>query len=413
MKTALKSLGGDVRRGAAAVRERGQRRAQAIERELDEATARIANAAVAKQIEAEWQDLTLPGIAQERGATHPLTQVHEKAMDVMRRLGFTLAEGPEIETPYYNFDALNIPENHPARDMQDTFWLPNNHLLRSHTTTVQARVLEQHPPLPIKVVAAGRVYRNEAVDATHLAMFHQFEGIWVEEGLTFGDLKGTLLEIAKSIYGEDHEFRFKPKYYPYTEPSVGMDMQCTVCLAQRRRLPRLPRRGLDHDPRLGDDPSEGLHRVRLRPHEAERHRVRPRHHAHRRAGGGHHGAEAAVRTGPARPPHDSPRWPVKFLLEHLRTYTDLPDRPREARELLDDVGIEVKTVETIGARHRLQLRAARESRRSLLLRRHRARSERAHRRRAALPAGAASSTCVSARRRRAYASSRRCVSCTR
>jgi phenylalanyl-tRNA synthetase alpha chain len=193
--------------------------------------------AAARAIEAEWQDLTLPGIANERGATHPLTQVHKKAMDVMRRLGFTLAEGPEIETPYYNFDALNIPENHPARDMQDTFWLPENHLLRSHTTTVQARVLEQHPKLPIKVVAAGRVYRNEAVDATHLAMFHQFEGIWVEEGLTYGDLKGTLTEIAKSIYGEGHEFRFKPKYYPYTEPSVGMDMQCTVCFAKDENCP--------------------------------------------------------------------------------------------------------------------------------------------------------------------------------
>ena len=232
VKTALKSLGSMSAEERPKFAKEINDAAQAIERELDEAVARVAEIAAAKQVEAEWQDLTLPGIAQQRGATHPLTQVHRKAMDVMRRLGFTLAEGPEIETPYYNFDALNIPENHPARDMQDTFWLPDNHLLRSHTTTVQARVLEQHPPLPIKVVAAGRVYRNEAVDATHLAMFHQFEGIWVEEGLTYGDLKGTLLEIAKSIYGEGHEFRFKPKYYPYTEPSVGMDLQCTVCLAK-------------------------------------------------------------------------------------------------------------------------------------------------------------------------------------
>ncbi|HEV7765174.1 MAG TPA: phenylalanine--tRNA ligase subunit alpha [Thermoanaerobaculia bacterium] len=237
VKTALKSAGSmpaDVRPVFAKQINDAQ---STIEKELDEATERIKEIAAAKQIEAEWQDLTLPGIAQERGSTHPLTQVHKKAMDVMRRLGFTLEEGPEIETPYYNFDALNIPENHPARDMQDTFWLPDNHLLRSHTTTVQARVLEQHPPLPIKVVAAGRVYRNEAVDATHLAMFHQFEGIWVEEGLTYGDLKGTLLEIARSIYGEGHEFRFKPKYYPYTEPSVGMDMQCTVCFAKDENCP--------------------------------------------------------------------------------------------------------------------------------------------------------------------------------
>lgn len=232
LKAALKSLGGVPAEERPRVAKELNEAQRTIESALDEALERIANAAVAKQIESEWQDLTMPGIAQQRGATHPLTQVQKKAMDVMRRLGFTLEEGPDIETPYYNFDALNIPENHPARDMQDTFWLPNEHLLRSHTTTVQARVLERKPPLPIKVVAAGRVYRNEAVDATHLAMFHQFEGIWVEEGLTYGDLKGTLTEIARSIYGEEHVFRFKPKYYPYTEPSVGMDMQCTVCRAQ-------------------------------------------------------------------------------------------------------------------------------------------------------------------------------------
>lgn len=237
VKTALKSLGAmspDERK----VFAKHVNDAQAeIERELDEAAARVAEAAVARQIESEWQDLTLPGIAQERGAVHPLSRTNRTMMDVMRRLGFTLHEGPEIETPYYNFDALNIPENHPARDMQDTFWLPNNMLLRSHTTTVQARVLEQKPPLPIKVVAAGRVYRNEAVDATHLAMFHQFEGIWVEEGLTFGDLKGTLLAIAKAVYGAEHKFRFKPKYYPYTEPSVGMDIQCAVCLGKTDQCP--------------------------------------------------------------------------------------------------------------------------------------------------------------------------------
>jgi phenylalanyl-tRNA synthetase alpha chain len=232
VKTALKTLGSMPAEERPRFAKEINDAAAAIEQELDEAAQRIALAATEKQIAAEWQDLTMPGIAQQRGSVHPLTDVHTKAMNVMRRLGFTLEEGPDIETPYYNFDALNIPENHPARDMQDTFWLPGNMLLRSHTTTVQARVLQRKPPLPIKVVAAGRVYRNEAVDATHLAMFHQFEGIWVEEGLTYGDLKGTLLEIARSIYGEDHVFRFKPKYYPYTEPSVGMDMQCTVCNAQ-------------------------------------------------------------------------------------------------------------------------------------------------------------------------------------
>jgi phenylalanyl-tRNA synthetase alpha chain len=237
VKTALKSLGSMSAEERPRFAKEINDAQQTIERELDEALAHIGEATIAKQIESEWQDLTLPGIAQERGSTHPLTDVHEKCMAVMRRLGFTLEEGPEVDSPFYNFDALNIPENHPARDMQDTFWLPNNLLLRSHTTTVQARVLERKPPLPIKVVAAGRVYRNEAVDATHLAMFHQFEGIWVEEGLTFGDLKGTLLEIAKSVYGEEHAYRFKPKYYPYTEPSAGMDIQCAVCFAKDEHCP--------------------------------------------------------------------------------------------------------------------------------------------------------------------------------
>jgi len=201
LKTVLKSLGGmpaDERRTFAKEVNDVQ---NTIERQLAEAEMRIAEGAVAKRIASEWQDLSMPGIAQESGAVHPPTQVQQTAMNVIRRLGFVLAEGPEIETAYYNFDALNIPENHPAREMQDTFWLPNSFLLRSHTTTVQARVLESRPPLPIKVVSPGRTYRNEAVDATHLAMFHQFEGIWIEEGLTFGDLKGVLLEIARSIYG--------------------------------------------------------------------------------------------------------------------------------------------------------------------------------------------------------------------
>ncbi len=149
-------------------------------------------------------------------------------MAVMRQLGFERVDGPEVDHPYYNFDALNIPEHHPARDMQDTFWVDAGWLLRSHTTTVQARVLEQKPELPIRVCSSGRVYRNEAVDATHLAMFHQLEGIWLDRGLTFAHLKGTLAFIARSLYG-DHRIRFKPKFYPYTEPSIGVDMACAVC----------------------------------------------------------------------------------------------------------------------------------------------------------------------------------------
>jgi phenylalanyl-tRNA synthetase alpha chain len=208
-----------------------------VEQALETAKASLESNLKEGRLARERVDITLPGRIPPYGRRHPLTAAREDLEDIFLAMGYEIFDGPEVEDDYHCFEALNMPPDHPARDMQDTFWLPNNHLLRSHTTTVQARVLEQHPPLPIKVVAAGRVYRNEAVDATHLAMFHQFEGIWVEEGLTYGDLKGTLLEIAKSIYGEGHEFRFKPKYYPYTEPSVGMDMQCTVCLSKDENCP--------------------------------------------------------------------------------------------------------------------------------------------------------------------------------
>jgi len=196
--------------------------------ELDAAGAGIAAKAMAAQLNAEWEDMSMPGQATRRGERHPLTVVENQCMAVLRRLGFELVDGPEIDAAYYNFDALNIPEHHPARDMQDTFWVTGGLLLRSHTTTVQARVLESKPELPIRIASAGRVYRNEAVDATHLAMFHQFEGLWIDRGLTFANLKGLLSFIAKSLYGEGR-IRFKPKFYPYTEPSVGVDLACALC----------------------------------------------------------------------------------------------------------------------------------------------------------------------------------------
>lgn len=197
--------------------------------ELDEAEEHIEEKAIAARIEHEWMDLTLPGVAPRRGAIHPLTAVERRCMDVLRRLGFEWVDGPEVEDAYYNFDALNIPEHHPARDMQDTFWVTGGKLLRSHTTTVQARVLEQHPPLPIRIASMGRVYRNEAVDATHLAMFHQLEGLWIDKHLTFAHLKGVLSFIAHALYGKGRDIRFKPEYYPYTEPSIGCDVSCGVC----------------------------------------------------------------------------------------------------------------------------------------------------------------------------------------
>jgi phenylalanyl-tRNA synthetase alpha chain len=223
--TRLREVSADERPAAARALNEVQR---LMEAELDAARDLAERAALAAQLDAEWQDLTLPGLAARHGALHPVTLVHERCLDVLRRLGFTLEDGPEVETAHHNFDALNIPEHHPARDMQDTFWVSGGLLLRSHTTTVQARVLSERRPLPIKIASAGRVYRNEAVDATHLAMFHQLEGLWVEPGLAFSDLKGILAFVARELFG-DHPIRFKPKYYPYTEPSVGVDVQCTHC----------------------------------------------------------------------------------------------------------------------------------------------------------------------------------------
>jgi len=221
----LRHLDASERATAAAALNEAQK---TIEAELEQAIEQAKASALADQLNAEWQDLSMPGLATRRGTRHPLTVVENQCMDVLRRLGFELVDGPEIESAYHNFDALNIPEHHPARDMQDTFWVTGGLLLRSHTTTVQARVLGENPELPIRIASAGRVYRNEAVDATHLAMFHQFEGIWIDRGLTFAHLKGVLSFIARSLFGTGR-IRFKPKFYPYTEPSIGVDLACALC----------------------------------------------------------------------------------------------------------------------------------------------------------------------------------------
>lgn len=181
-----------------------------------------------ERLSGEYVDVTLPGTGTVYGGIHPLRVVEQECLEILRRHGFELVSGREVESAFYNFDALNIPEYHPARQLQDTFWLENGALLRSHTTTVQARVLEQRPELPVKVASSGPVYRNEASDATHSSMFHQLEGFWLDEGLTLADLKGILRRIVGELY-PGHRTRFKPKYYPYTEPSIGLDLACTAC----------------------------------------------------------------------------------------------------------------------------------------------------------------------------------------
>lgn len=205
---------------------------QSWEQALTERRQAQEQAELERRLVAEWQDLSLPGTVARRGALHPVTLVERRCLEVLRRLGFVLEEGPEVEQENYNFDFLNIPKHHPAREMQDTFYVTGGLLLRSHTTSVQARILEQRRPPPIKVASAGRVYRNEATDATHLPMFHQLEGFWLEKGLSFAHLRGILDFVAHEVFGSDGVFRIKPKFYPYTEPSIGMDIRCASCSGQ-------------------------------------------------------------------------------------------------------------------------------------------------------------------------------------
>ena len=169
------------------------------------------------------EDLTVPGTARGFGRRHPLTQTSEELIDIFGRMGFELARGPEIEDTFHNFEALNIPADHPAREPLDNFYLTPKTLLRSQTSTVQIRVMEATKP-PIRVVALGRVYRPDAVDATHSFMFHQIEGLYVDRGVTMANLKSTLRQFAKSYLGQDVTVRFRPSFFPFTEPSVEVDM---------------------------------------------------------------------------------------------------------------------------------------------------------------------------------------------
>jgi phenylalanyl-tRNA synthetase alpha chain len=169
-------------------------------------------------------DISLPGIPGELGSLHPLTQMLDRAIAIFRRMGFALADGPDIETEWHCFDALNTPPEHPARNEQDTFYLPDGRLLRTHTSTVQIRTMESAPP-PIRVIAPGAAYRRDEVDATHSAQFHQIEGLYVDENVSVADLKGTLEFFMRELFGTDTAVRFRPHYFPFTEPSFEIDVQ--------------------------------------------------------------------------------------------------------------------------------------------------------------------------------------------
>jgi len=200
----------------------------------DEIARRQANLEAAK-LTAPTLDLTLPGRRPVIGRRHPLAQVEARVKSIFRSMGFVVETGPEIETTYYNFTALNTPEWHPARDEADTFYLDSDHLLRTETSPVQIRVL-QRGKLPVRMIAPGRVYRKDKPDPTHFPVFHQVEGLYVDHGVTFADLKGTLLAFYRSLFGEDTQIRFRPHYFPFTEPSAEVDVTCFLCHGQGCRV---------------------------------------------------------------------------------------------------------------------------------------------------------------------------------
>lgn len=175
----------------------------------------------------ERVDITLPGRPHPRGKLHPITQVLREMVEIFVSMGFQVVEGPEVELDYYNFEALNIPRDHPARDMHDTFYFSEQVLLRTHTSPVQVRVMQQQKP-PVQIISPGVVYRRDA-DVSHSPMFHQIEGLWVDKGVSFAHLKGTLAYFVREFFGQNTRMRFRPSYFPFTEPSAEVDITCVIC----------------------------------------------------------------------------------------------------------------------------------------------------------------------------------------
>ena len=181
-----------------------------------------------KRLQGESIDITLPGRNLDRGTAHPINLVLKEIEEIFLSLGFKIEEGPEVELDYYNFEALNIPKGHPARDDQDSFYINQEILLRTHTSPVEIRVMEKQQP-PIRMITTGRCYRRDAADSTHSPMFHQIEGLAVDKDITFGDLKGVLTVFVHRMFGEDRKVRFRPGYFPFTEPSAEVDVSCLLC----------------------------------------------------------------------------------------------------------------------------------------------------------------------------------------
>lgn len=206
-----------------------------IETALAERMAQLKSAAAEQRLREEAIDVTLPGKAPEIGRVHPLNIVLNEIQEIFMGMGFSVVDGPEVETDYYCFGALNMPKEHPARDTQDTFYIDDNTLLRTQTSSVQVRVMEKTQP-PIRIISAGRVYRSDEVDATHSPLFNQVEGLVVDKGVTMADLVGTLDQLLKRLYGDDCKIRLRPHHFPYTEPSAEVDTMCYACHGEGCRL---------------------------------------------------------------------------------------------------------------------------------------------------------------------------------
>lgn len=202
---------------------------QALEEEIDALKTSMEVAAMNARLEEEKIDITLPGRAPKTGHIHPLTTVNEMIEDFFMKMGYTVEEGPEIEQDHFNFECLNLPKDHPARDMQDSFYITENFLLRTHTSPVQARTMQRHDPnSPIRMIAPGKVYRWD-YDATHSPVFHQVEGLIIDEHITFADLKGTIETFLRHMFGDDTKVRFRTSFFPFTEPSAEVDISCVMC----------------------------------------------------------------------------------------------------------------------------------------------------------------------------------------
>jgi len=211
------------------------RRANEVKKELEKACKNALEKLEAASAPAEDRiDVSLPGRTEHQGFLHPITRITREICEIFSNLGFHIAEGPEVETDYYNFEALNIPKNHPARDMQDTFYVSENIVLRTHTSPMQIRYMEKHEP-PVRIIAPGKVYRCDS-DLTHTPMFHQVEGLLVDENISFGDLKGTLTAFVHRMFDDRTSLRFRPSFFPFTEPSAEVDILCVMCRGKGCRV---------------------------------------------------------------------------------------------------------------------------------------------------------------------------------